>query len=141
MIVFLAGMQRSGSTFAFNIAREVLRARGRVYQQDGADIVSALSRADGAAHILLKAHEADPVCVALTRQGAIRTICTVRRVEDAVASWIETFGFEEADAIESMRKWLDLYRQIRPFALTIPYELIDKHPFLAGWKIGRYISP
>jgi len=140
MIVFLAGMPRSGSTFAFNIARETLAARGRVYQKDSADIVAALAQADGAAHILLKAHEADPVCRGLVQQSAIITICTVRRVEDAVASWIDAFGFNEADAIETMRKWLDLYRHIRPFALTVPYDLIDTHPFRAAWKIARHIS-
>ncbi len=140
MIVFLAGMQRSGSTFAFNVVRETLMARGQVHQEASSDIVGALSRAAGADHVILKGHQADRTCIDLVRQGACRTICTVRRIDDAVASWIETFGFTEDQSIVAMRDWIGLYRQVRVHALTIPYELIDHHPRRAAWRIGRYLT-
>ena len=137
MIVFLAGMQRSGSTFAFNVARDILERRGCTYHEASADIIGALSRAENVEHILLKAHDAGPICISLARQGAFGTVCTVRRVEDAVASWIETFGFSETEAIEHMRTWIALYREIRNSALTIPYTLIDRRPWLAAWRVGK----
>ena len=69
MIVFLAGMQRSGSTFAFNVVRETLMARGQVHQEASSDIVGALSRAAGADHVMLKGHQADRACSDLVREG------------------------------------------------------------------------
>ena len=102
-------------------------ARGQVYQEASFDILGALSRADGADHVILKGHQADRTCIDLARQGACRTICTVRRVEDAVASWMETFGFSEDDSNAAMRDWLAIFRQLRQTALVVPYEL-DRPP-------------
>jgi hypothetical protein len=140
MIVFLAGMPRSGSTFAFNVARHVLERRGRVYQEPSSDIIGAIDRSGGAEHILLKAHDSGPVCLPLVRLGACRTICTVRRVEDAMASWMEAFDFSEQDSIENMKRWLALYKQVRGAALTISYTQIDRHPWLTAWRIARYLD-
>ena len=132
-------MQRSGSTYAFNVARDVLRARGRIHQEASSNVLDALARAGDSEHLILKAHDADQICISLARHGAMRTICTIRRVEDSVASWIETFGFSEAESIEAMRAWCKLYEIISPFALTIPYSLIDIRPHQAARKIARYL--
>lgn len=43
-IVFIAGMPRSGSTFSFNVARDVLRARGSVYQEAPPNISQELAQ-------------------------------------------------------------------------------------------------
>ena len=141
MIVLLAGMQRSGSTFAFNVAREVLQKRGTTHQESHANIVDVLERGSGADHVILKTHVGDSTAVALARHDACRTICTVRRVEDAVASWITTFGASEEDSIDLMRRWLLFYVKIREHALLVPYELIDRHPWRATLRIARYLDP
>jgi hypothetical protein len=140
MIVFLTGMPRSGSTFSFNVVREVLRRRGRVYQEPTPDSAAALAHSGEADHVIIKAHFLDPLGLSLIRTGAARAICSVRRIEDAVASWIETFGFAEEESIEAMRAWLVLYQHIRSQALTVPYDLIDRRPWRAAWLIGRHIS-
>jgi hypothetical protein len=139
LIVFLAGMQRSGSTFAFNVARDALKRRGTIHQQASADFRDVLAVAGPVDHILVKAHASDDLGIALARYGAMRVICTVRRPEDAVVSWMETFGFEETEAVEHVRSWLRLYAQIREVALTVRYETIDRHPTFAAWRIGRYL--
>jgi hypothetical protein len=141
MIAFIAGMPRSGSTFAFNVARDVLRARGHLLQKNSPNVLSELERAGNADHVLLKAHEIDEGGLCLARYGAMRLICTVRRPEDAVASWMELLGVSEEESIDVMRRWLLLYRQIRPFALTVNYGLIDEHPFRAAWRISRFLYP
>ena len=143
MIAFVAGMQRSGSTFAFNVARDVLRARGQLYQEAPAeaDVAAALARAGDAEHVLIKAHTAGPLAVALTRHGAVRAICTMRRVEDAAASWIEAFGWSETETVEYLRAWLVLYAQLRAVALLVPYAQLDRRPWLAAWRIARYLCP
>lgn len=143
MIVFIAGMQRSGSTFAFNIVRDVLRARGHVHQEAPAeaDTAQALARSGAAEHVLIKAHAVTPETVALARHGALRTVCTVRRVEDAAASWIETFSWSEEQTVEHLRAWLALYAQLRDVALLVPYTEVDRRPWLAAWRIARFLYP
>lgn len=141
MIVILAGMQRSGSTFAFNVVRDVLRRRGSVHHDASYDIPAALAAAGDAAHLLLKTHDMDPLGIALARAGAVRVICTVRRPEDSVASFMQVFGFSETDAVAMVKAWLGLYARLRPVALTVDYDLIDRHPIRAARTIGRFLCP
>jgi hypothetical protein len=142
MIVFIAGMPRSGSTFSFNVARDVLLARGSVYQEAAPpNILQELARAGDAEHVLLKVHQLDDAGVLLARYGAARVICTIRKPEDAVSSWMETFDFSEEDSILVIRRWLRLYVMLQPFALTISYRTVDHHPFLAARSIMRFLVP
>jgi hypothetical protein len=139
MIVFVAGMPRSGSTYAFNVARDASMRRGTLYQQASPDFRTALDAAGRVDHVLIKAHEADELGIALAHQSAMRVVCTVRRPEDAVASWMETFGSSEMDAIENIRRWLRFYAQLRGVALTVRYETLDAYPTLAARRIGRHL--
>lgn len=142
MIVLLAGMPRSGSTFSFNVAREVLQARGTTYQEPVADVAGAVLRSGGASHVLVKAHVLDESSIALARAGAMRIIMTVRRVEDALASWSTAFGaVPEDQSLQLMRDWLKLYAQLREHSLIVPYEQIDRYPWLATWRIARFLCP
>jgi hypothetical protein len=142
MIVFIAGMPRSGSTFSFNVARDVLRARGSVYQEAASpNFLPELARAGDAEHVLFKVHELDETGVLLARYGAARVICTIRRPEDAVSSWMQTFDCSEEDSILVVRKWLRLYMMLRPFALTISYRTVDRHPLIAARRIMRFLVP
>lgn len=143
MIVIAAGMQRSGSTFSFNVLRDALLRRGSVYQEPSAAVEGALMRAEaaGAQHVLLKAHVADDALVRMVRVGAVKAVCTVRRPDDAIASWIETFGFGLEESIETMRDWLAFYARIRHAALIVPYADLDRRPVVTAWRIGRLVDP
>lgn len=141
MIVLVAGMPRSGSTFSFNIARELLLARGRVYQEATHDVAGVLQRSNGADHLLMKAHAADAATMALARHGALRTIITVRSIEDSVASWIDTFGWSDAEAVEHLQAWIHLYIGLRNVALIVPYAQVDRRPSWAAWRIARFLYP
>ena len=143
MIILIAGMPRSGSTFSFNVAREILSARGAVYQEACSDVVGAVGRSAGADHVLVKTHNLDePSVVALARAGAMRIIMTVRRVEDAMASWFDAFdAVPEPIALGVMQHWICLFPHLRTKALIIPYEQIDRRPWLAVWRIARAICP
>jgi len=139
MIVLIAGMQRSGSTFVYNVVREMLQRRGSLHAEALDDLPTVLSRGGAAQHILMKTHACDPLSIALARHGAARTICTVRPLDDAMASWLETFALSETEAIDHFRAWIAMYRQIRDHALVLPYSLIDRHPWRAAWLVGRYL--
>ncbi len=142
MIVLLAGMPRSGSTFAFNVVREVLRVRGSLYQEACEDIAGAVHRSGGTDHVVVKAHHFDTASVELARAGAARIVMTVRRVEDAMASWFEAFdAVPEAVAIQVMRDWLRLFQALHGTAVIVPYATIDRRPWLAVWRIARAICP
>jgi len=139
VIVFIAGMPRSGSTFSFNIVRRLLETRGPVYQEPTYDILGALERAGEATHLLLKGHRADDVTLALTKIGAVKAVCTVRKPEDAIASWMTTFGFTLAESLDATKAWLRMFSAIRTHALIVPFEDIDQNPHSAAWKIARYV--
>src|ERR1700728_1375490 len=114
MIVLIAGMPRSGSTFSFNVAREVLRARGSTHQSVDEDVIGPVCRSGGTSHVLVKGHNLDEPSLALARAGAMRIIMTVRRVEDALASWFIAFdAIPEDQSLQMMRNWLKLFAQLR----------------------------
>lgn len=139
MIVFVAGMPRSGSTFSFNIVRCLLEARGTVYQEATGNILDALESAGGHTHLLLKGHAADEITLGLIKLGAIKAVCTVRKPEDAIASWTTTFGFTLEESVSVMEAWLRMFSAIRAHALVVPFEEIDQEPESAAWKIARHI--
>lgn len=142
MIVLLAGMPRSGSTFSFNVVRDVLRARGTIYQEASGDMAGAVRRSNGAQHVLLKCHAVDTPSMELAKAGAARIIITIRRIEDALASWITTFEeLPEDAAIDTMRNWLRMFRDLRAQADIVTYDQIDRYPWLAAWRIARTICP
>ena len=141
MIVFVAGMPRSGSTFTFNIIRGLLRSRGRTHQAALESVLLALEEAGSADHVIFKGHGADEITVKLVKLGAVKAVCSVRRPEDAIASWMDSFGFTVEESIAAMDRWLLLYRQLRGHALSIPFETIDTDPFGAAWKIAQYVCP
>ena len=132
-------MWRSGSTFAFNVARDVLKRRGSVFQESLVNLNTAVELSGGADHILLKSHSFD--LADLSQREEVRVICTVRRVEDAFASWIEAFRWEEDQTMALLHDWMLFYQAIRETALTIRYRQLDQVPWLAAFRIGRYIAP
>lgn len=141
MIVIIGGMQRSGSTFSFNVAREVLARRGTLHQETGNDILEAVDASGGAENILLKSHRLNNASVRLVELGAVTSICTIRKPEDAIASWMEVFGFDLADSIDEMKAWLRMFDRIRANSLVVDYDVIDRRHRTAAWRIARHLAP
>src|SRR5437764_605665 len=109
MIVLIAGMHRSGSTFSFNVVRELLQRRGGAYQEVCSSVTSAVERSDGSGHVLVKEHLFDDVTLRLVELGAVKAVCTIRRPEDAVASLMETFGLGLDESIAHIHRWLVMF--------------------------------
>jgi hypothetical protein len=141
MIVIVAGMQRSGSTFSFNVVRELLQARGKLHQEPFGLAAQVLERSGDAQHVLIKAHAVDEFTMRLIQVGAARVVCTFRRPVDAIASWQETFGFNLEDSIREIETWLAMFQRIRNQALIISYDELDLHPFRAAWRIAQHLCP
>jgi hypothetical protein len=138
MIVLIAGMPRSGSTFSFNVVRDILRVRGTLHQEACEDLVGAIDRAGNARHVLVKAHSLDQPSMDLAKAGAFKVVITVRRLEDTIASWLNAFDtLPEQTATVILHRWLNMYQELRDRALVIPYEEIDQTPRLAVRRIAR----
>jgi hypothetical protein len=142
VVVLLAGMPMSGSTFSFNVVPEVLRTRGRIYQEACQDIIGAVHRSGRADHLLIKTHNLDATSIELAAAGVTRIIVTVRHVGDAMASWFDAFdALPEAFAFQFMRDWLRLFQHLHSRALVVSYEEIDRRPWFATWRIARATCP
>lgn len=139
MIVFVGGMQRSGSTFSFNIAREILQSRGEVYQESSINIGQVVERAGRANHIIIKGHCLDPFGISLIRHGCIKTICTVRKPEVAITSLMNTFDFSLSESTSQIVTWFEMYRHIHPFVLTLDYHSIEHQPNQTAERIAEYL--
>jgi hypothetical protein len=139
MIVIIGGMIRSGSTFAFNIARELLLQSGTVATYSGDSYAHAVSQCSPADHFVLKTHWPDADTQALMVRGQARAICTHRKPEDAIASWMQAFEFSLESSIDSMRRWLEWHSRIADRVDNISYSKIDEHADKAIAKVHQLI--
>jgi hypothetical protein len=139
VLVFIAGMPRSGSTFSFNVVRDLLRQRGTIYQESTANLLSAVERSGNAEHVLCKGHDADEVTLRLVELGVVKAVCTVRRPEDAIASGMECFGDNLDVSIASVWKWLVMFERLRGRSLIVCYEQIEIRAWLAALRIARHL--
>lgn len=139
MIVLIAGMPRSGSTFSFNVVRDLFRRRGSIYQESTTNLLSAVQRSGNAEHVLCKGHGADEDTLRLVELGAVKAVCTVRRPEDAIASGMECFGDNLDVSIASVWKWLVMFERLRGRSLIVCYEQIEIRPWHAASRIARYL--
>ncbi len=139
MLLFIGGMPRSGSTYTFNIARQLLLGRGGVYQEASPDVNSCLSRRGSAEHVIVKGHSLSGAGIELITKGEMKAICTVRPLEDAVASWMQTFNGEFHSTTEVFREWYGLFRLIHPHSLVLDYEAVSRQPMLTAMEISKFL--
>lgn len=139
MIVIIAGMQRSGSTFSYNVARELLEKRGGVSAFPTNSLEDALSAPVNTMHTIIKTHAPDDLINSLLKKDGLPCLCTVRKPEDAIASWIHVFGFTLQESVATYRHWLIWHQSMSKHMLNLRYEEIDRFPFLAIQKITRYL--
>lgn len=141
MIVFVAGMPRSGSTFTFNIVRGLLEQRGSLHQTPVESVLTALESTGSADNLIFKGHAADEVTIKLVKLGAVKTVCSFRKPEDAIASWMDTFNFSLEASLCAMDCWLRMFREVRDYALIVPFDTIDNDPFTAARSIAQHVCP
>jgi len=141
LIVFIAGMQRSGSTFCFNIVRDILEQSGVVHCVTGGDLAAAVESAGYAHHLVLKAHSATPDLIAAVREGRVRSIVSLRAIDEAVASCMELWGMTLDNVLVQLRIWRDMYRQIGAMSMQLPFTTIDRNPDEAVRAIAACVAP
>ena len=139
MIVVVAGMYRSGSTFSFNIVREILDARGGATSFSSDSLDSAFLGTVRTTHVVLKSHTPDNSCIERIRSGTALCICTYRKPEHAIASWSTAFGVDIDKSLDIVRQWLTRHRSIAMHAMNVNYENLDAAPLDVILDIQRYM--
>jgi hypothetical protein len=137
MIVVVAGMQRSGSTFSFNVVREILHNRGRVSIISTNSMIDALTASNTSENLIIKTHSPDDLMNTLIAKGAVKCICTYRKPEDAIASWSEVFGFPFEQSIQTILDWLKWHSTMKTYCVNCSYYDIEERTLLAILRIGR----
>jgi hypothetical protein len=140
MIVVIAGMPRSGSTFTLNIARETLIPSGEVASIYSESLAPALSHRKGEAHLIIKAHGTDATLGNLIKTRAAVCICSFRKPEEAVASLMRVFGYSFEKALAAIGHWLKWHAAYAQFAINIDYNEIVRRPLQSIFKIQRCIG-
>lgn len=141
MIVIIAGMPRSGSTLTYNIAREFLISR---YIVDSVLSNSLPKNFDSQVFIkkaiLLKSHAPDKDVTDLIISGRALCICSIRKPEDAIASWINTFDFSLEESIQHFEHWIAWHSSIAELTLNLNFTEIETNLVDSIEKIGRYLK-
>lgn len=138
MIVVIAGMYRSGSTFTFNIVRESLA--GEIDVMSANSVTEAQVARSQGRNLLVKAHLPDSGLMAMIEDGKAACICTYRKPEEAVASWMDAFGFSFEESVNTIHDWLIWHTSLNAPVLNIAYETIEDRPNRAILLIQRYLS-
>ena len=144
MIVLLTGMGRSGSTWAFNVAKALLSRETRAitgeYNTAVGEAIAALD--PRVEHHLIKAHMVDRIGHMLIRHRMCRTICTWREPLDCIASSLEAFGSAFATTValaQAGLAFLDLQSR-EGGILFIAYDDLVGRPHDIIGAIGRYLG-
>lgn len=139
MIVIVAGMQRSGSTFTYNVVRSFLEARGGVSTFATDTLDDLCNERASVRHAVVKSHSPDEIINGLLRKRGLPCICTIRKPEDAIASWMSIFGFSLEESVAMYKQWLRWHREMHPYMLNIKYEDIDESPYSVVRCISKYL--
>ena len=140
MIVVIGGMVRSGSTFSFNIVREILSRKGVVNFASANSLDQLIFDATDHAHFVLKTHAPDAPTLTGILEGVLPCICTIRAPEDAIASWMETFGLPVENGIAMVKQWLSWYSCVSDRVLTLNYQTIETQPRSAIKEIAEFLE-
>jgi hypothetical protein len=142
LIVFCNGMQRSGSTWAYNVILELLRSCNSnqsilsVYDEHPGMLLGNLEPTWN--HIVIKAHALDNAAHVLCRTGAARSVFTWRDPFDAIASLMRTFGHSFETSIESIRKSIGVWEFCKATGTStvVSYRSIIETPTFAIRRIA-----
>ena len=138
MIVVAGGMIRSGSTFAFNIVRELLLQSDNVRTYSTNGLESAQPDLPG--HIVIKTHSPNEALLSAIRERHFPCVCTVRRAEDAIASWWRAFDFPIEHGVAMIKQWRQWDEEVSNQVLTVEYEVVENDPKTAIRTIASYLG-
>lgn len=142
MIVLITGMMRSGSTIAFNIVRQLLSQHGEHVHCEPADDIAGSIQNNGlsADHLIYKQHLGSAFSWSLIKHECAKGICTYRDPEEAMASWMQVFGYSFDEAMDAFRGSIDFIEFQRGRVLFVNYESIQCALVSVIKRISEYLG-
>jgi Sulfotransferase domain len=146
MVVLCDGMVRSGSTWSFNVARELIRRSDPhhttlgFFNEDPAVLSAAIRQRSS--HLVIKCHTLDPSAYEPCCAGAVRAIYTWRHPYDAIASCIGMFGNSTRHWIGALRNALRVwsFHRTTGSACIVSYASITRTPLSSINSIASYLG-
>ena len=94
MIVYCLGMEASGSTWLYNVVRELFSLAQLKYEAFRVEEFEQIAddRAHRAKHVIMRAHNVNSYLLRFLEAADVKTIVSFRDPRDAVASCIQRFG-------------------------------------------------
>ena len=146
MVVLCDGMVRSGSTWSFNVALELLRSSNEhqktfgLFSEKPEVLLSAVR--PRSSNLVIKSHKLDQSAYQLCRTGAIKAIYTWRHPYDAIVSCMRMFGWSFQQSIDVLRSSLRVwsFHRATNTAHVISYESIIQTPSAAIGRIASYLG-
>lgn len=132
-------MPRSGSTFSFNIAREILSQRIPTTCKVTEDIYDAITGSNTRC-LIIKNHNLNEFGINLLKIDAMKGICTIRDPYEAIESTMDIFGFDIDQSIHSFQLWVDSFNQFHEMSLIISFKNIEQSPTRTVWRISKYLG-
>lgn len=120
MIVVVAGMPRSGSTWSFNVAQLALGSKRQSPRTLAADSLPAdadMFIRHPCRHLILKSHFPDGTVLNLLKRSEVVGLATVRDPVDASKSWGRVFS----EAPDPVPAWLEWHQAYKGLFLEIPF--------------------
>lgn len=146
MIVLCNGMPRSASTWSFNVCRlllQELRPRATLCARYHENIAQAIDPLCGSyEHVVLKCHTLDQRGREMCRAGVARPVYTHRDPFDAIHSAMAMFQHTFDDALDSIRRSLELFEFHRANgnAHIVEYRAIVRTPKKAIAMLAAYLE-
>ena len=137
MVVVVAGMPRSGSTWSFNVARVALSSKGSALRLMAADSLPedvGMFIGHHARHLILKSHFPDAPVLNLLKTVAAKGIATLRDSAEASRSWEKAFPGGNC-MISEWREWHAVQRK---WFLEIPFSEIGSWGGI--FKIQKHLT-
>jgi hypothetical protein len=146
MQIICDGMQRSGSTWSFNVVKGLLlrclpgETIYDAYEEDVATFIASVPST--ARHTVLKTHLLDAVGKAMVRSGQAKAIYTWRSLPDVIASFLNMFGGDFENAFLATTASLVVYRFHRQSrtGLIIAYEELTQAPVETITRMVEYLE-
>lgn len=142
MLVLITGMMRSGSTFTFNVAKHLLARNGATMFCEPADEIEDFLRSKGNIydHLIFKQHLGSDFSRLLIKHQCARTICSYRDPLEAMASWMQVFGFSFEQSLHDFKRSIEFINSQRRHALMLSYSEIEETPEVVIGKIARHLT-
>jgi len=139
-------MVRSGSTWSFNVALELVRAGDPnrktfgLFSEDPVVLQSAAR--PRSSNLVIKSHKLDPSVRELCHAGAIKAIYTWRDPYDTVCSCMRMFGWSLEESIQALRDALRLwaFHKTTRSACIVSYEAIVQQPGASIAALAAYLG-